>query len=370
MPLINGKRSEYRALRALINEQMDAFESALEAQELPEMHLEEASVHSTDDPTFLPSNELYNSRANLVASLDMMRALVHNPAERLMADSFIHWRSAVLALICKINVADHLQKAGSKGLSIEELSQLTGVHSSKLTKSMRYMASNYYFNEVQEGVFANNRASLLLLNNSPIKAFVSWQTWFSLSHSRFVADVWSDPIKSASEDHIDTAASYAFDWRSTGNRQLWDWAAQHEPERLNTFAAAMGSFGSTGVNGILADYDWLQYPHGATIVDVGGGSGNMLLPILRNFSQFKGILQDRPETIPAGKENFEKNLPSALESQRIEFDGIDFFNPQERIGKEVYLLRWILHDWDDERNVKILEQQAKAMSKTSKLVIM
>lgn len=119
-----------------------------------------------------------------------------------------------------------------------------------------------------------------------------------------------------------------------------------------------------------SDYPWDSLPKGSTVVDVGGGEGALLLPILKAFPHLSGCVQDRPETIGLAKKNFETNLPEAIKDNRVEFQAHDFFTPQPKKGDEyVYVARWILHDYADDNCVKILKSLASSMSKTSKVLI-
>jgi len=85
-------------------------------------------------------------------------------------------------------------------------------------------------------------------------------------------------------------------------------------------------------------------------MDVGGGIGTLLLPLLKAFPNLSGELQDREEIIPLAKEYFQKNLPEAVKEGRVEFKVQDYLKPQSQKG-DVFLMRWILHGNSDERCV-------------------
>lgn len=100
---------------------------------------------------------------------------------------------------------------------------------------------------------------------------------------------------------------------------------------------------------VLSHYSLTDFPWGEIserIVDVGGGEGGLLLPLLKAFPNLSGVIQDRPETVPLAKKNFEANLPEAIKDNRIEFEVHDFFKPQVRKGEgHLFLMRFIIREY-------------------------
>lgn len=101
------------------------------------------------------------------------------------------------------------------------------------------------------------------------------------------------------------------------------------------------------------------------VVDVGGGQGQLLLDIVHVRPRIRGIVFDRPVLQrPADELIGHRGL-----SDRCRFvagDMIDSVPP----GAGVYILKWILHDWDDDRAAAILQSCAKAMTDASRLLIL
>jgi 6-hydroxytryprostatin B O-methyltransferase len=97
-------------------------------------------------------------------------------------------------------------------------------------------------------------------------------------------------------------------------------------------------------------------------VDIGGGGGHCSMAIAAANPNLNFIVQDM-------KSAFEGTaLPENLKS-RIQFVQHDFFKPQDSTG-DVYLLRWILHDYPDKFALSILKAQISAMRSGSKLIVM
>ena len=101
-----------------------------------------------------------------------------------------------------------------------------------------------------------------------------------------------------------------------------------------------------------------------TIVDVGGGRGTLISAILRAYPDARGIVLDLPHVIEQGKQLIvEQHL-----EDRCQLIPGDFFKDVPS-GGDAYVLRWVIHDWDDERSVAILKNCHRAMGPDSRLFI-
>jgi hypothetical protein len=96
---------------------------------------------------------------------------------------------------------------------------------------------------------------------------------------------------------------------------------------------------------------------GGTIVDVGGGKGQVMHSIAARHPDLHFIVQDHSSVVTAGAQE----CPAEL-APRFEWMGYDFFSPQQPVrGAAAYFLRHILHDWSDEYCVRILGPIVEAM---------
>lgn len=129
-------------------------------------------------------------------------------------------------------------------------------------------------------------------------------------------------------------------------------------------------FTLVSVAGMLSDYPWKDLPKDVQIVDVGGGNGAFLLPLLQAHPHLRGVLQDKSNTVPQAEAFFKAQYPQAITDGRVVFENYDFFTPQTRKGKDVvYLLRWVLHDWNDTNSIKILKVLAESMDQDSRIIV-
>jgi O-methyltransferase domain len=189
-----------------------------------------------------------------------------------------------------------------------------------------------------------------------------------LKHAILDPDIWTNP-ETTNIFTIENASPTKTFGIPPGET-MWTHIGKTRPDMMRDFASGMTAFGSLGLAGLLTDFPWQDFPQDAKIVDVGGGDGATLLPLLKTFPHLRGVLQDLEGPVEWAEENFKDKYPEAIEQGRVEFEPADFFEPQTRKGDEyVYMLRWIIHDWPDERAVQILKNQSSVMSKNSTLLI-
>jgi hypothetical protein len=108
---------------------------------------------------------------------------------------------------------------------------------------------------------------------------------------------------------------------------------------------------------LATDYDLAPF---GTIVDVGGGNGSTLVAILRAHPEPRGVVANLPHARPAA----EAVLAEAGLADRARFEAIDFFAAVPA-GGDCYLLRQVLHDWDDARAEAILRSCRRAVPRTA-----
>jgi ubiquinone/menaquinone biosynthesis C-methylase UbiE len=100
-----------------------------------------------------------------------------------------------------------------------------------------------------------------------------------------------------------------------------------------------------------------------SVVDIGGGFGALLTAILQRNAGPKGVLFDLPHVIAEARTKFDSALAS-----RVEFVPGDFFKAVPS-GHDVYLMKYILHDWNDERSRAILASTRAAMRGRGTLLV-
>jgi hypothetical protein len=131
-------------------------------------------------------------------------------------------------------------------------------------------------------------------------------------------------------------------------------------------AAAHYDGGMTGLNVTLLPAILRAYDFGAfdTIVDVAGGHGSLLAAVLEAAPHASGVLIDLPHVTEVARATFEaRGLGNRV---RVVTDSVFEAVPH---GGDAYLLKWILHDWDDEACVRLLVNVRRAMDRHARLLV-
>src|SRR5262245_11766489 len=135
----------------------------------------------------------------------------------------------------------------------------------------------------------------------------------------------------------------------------------HHPEEAAVFDEAMSSFTASISGMIAAVYDFSGMRE---VIDVGGGDGRLLTGILRAHSSLRGTVFDLPRLAESAR----RQIASAGLADRYRFLAGDFFEAIPE-GFDAYLLKHVIHDWNDAHAVHILQNCRHAMRPQAKLLI-
>ena len=113
---------------------------------------------------------------------------------------------------------------------------------------------------------------------------------------------------------------------------------------------------------LVENYPWASIGKG-TVVDVGGSHGAYSIPIAESFP-VTCIIQDRPEVLPHNIDMQTLGL-----KDRVKFMAHDFFTEQPVKDADVYLFRWIFHDWSDKYSIRILKALIPALKPGARIVV-
>jgi hypothetical protein len=254
------------------------------------------------------------------------------------------WIFQSIYAAAKLGIAD-LLKDGSR--SCEDLASVTSTHEGSLYRLLRGLASMGVFAETEPSFFTLTPLGNYLRGDVPgsLKARV-------IMNGEEQYRAWGEIIYS-----IQTGKS-AFE-RLYG-MNLLDYYAKN-PEAGKNFNQAMTSSSTLQNPGIVLDYDFSDVQ---TLVDVGGGQGKLLTDILKAYPKMKGILFDQPEAIKGAKSLIEQ----AGILDRCQLIAGNFFESVPA-GGDAYILKYIIHDWDDERAIAILKSCYEAMPEHGKLLL-
>jgi SAM-dependent methyltransferase len=142
---------------------------------------------------------------------------------------------------------------------------------------------------------------------------------------------------------------------------LWEHFAAHPDEGAH-FAGAMSELSASAAEQLVARYDVSGCER---IVDLGGGRGAVLARLLEAAPHAHGVLFDRPEVIAAAQATFARRGLA----ERVELVAGDFFEGVPADG-DLYVLRTVLHNWDDEHAAQLLNNCRRAARPASTLLVM
>lgn len=134
-----------------------------------------------------------------------------------------------------------------------------------------------------------------------------------------------------------------------------------DPPANDAFNHAMASM-SASVNPAVIDA--YEFPRTGRIVDVGGGSGVLLSAILKSHPELEGVLFDLPSALVGATANLEK----AKVSDRCALVEGSFFDGVPT-GGDLYILKLVLHNWNDDSASTILRQCRRAIRDSGRLLI-
>ncbi len=257
-----------------------------------------------------------------------------------------HYFSRALALVTKLNVAD-LLKDGPRPFG--KLAKATGTDARALNRVMRLMTSAGVFEEREGGNFALTALGEYLRTGVP----GSMRASVMLFAGEGIQESWKEL------EYCVRTGEPAFR-RISPTADAFTAMAQN-PEMAAAFDEAMSTFAPLTAAAVAASYDFSAF---GALVDVGGGNGAILIGILKASPNLRGIVFDRPQAAESAK----KRIAAAGLESRCEAVGGDFFKSVPS-GVDAYLLKHVIHDWNDERAVAILKNCHRAMNPNSKLLI-
>lgn len=252
--------------------------------------------------------------------------------------------SRALHAVAKLGVAD-LLAGGARDATA--LASATRTNGPALRRVLRLLASVGVLSEEENGAFTLTPLGELLRSDVP----GSMRAAMVMFGGR-TQDIWTDLM------YCVETGEPAF--RKRGEQDAFE-SIQRNPEDAATFDAAMADFTRMTAVAVAAAYDFGTL---RTVVDVGGGNGALLIGILNANPALRGVVFDRADVVQRARANIEQ----AGLAERCTTVGGNFF---ERVseGGDAYMLKHVIHDWDDERARAILTTCHRAMTPQAKLLI-
>lgn len=268
------------------------------------------------------------------------------PARRLLDLLSGAWMAQAISVAARLGIADLLRDGSPR--SPEALAEAAGAHALSLRRVLRALASLGIFAEDAEGRFALTPLAAPLRSDAPdtLRAYAVMQgeqwVWRSLG----------EMLHSARTGRPGFEAVYGM--------PLFDYYAAH-PEAGRISAEAQSSRSASENAAILAAYD---FSTARTVVDLGGGQGSLLAAILRAHPAARGVLFDLPHVVAMAR----PLLEAAGLAGRCEAVAGDFFAAVPP-GGDVYLMKKVVHDWDDATTLAILRRCRAAIPPDGRMLL-
>lgn len=255
-----------------------------------------------------------------------------------------YWISQAIYVAAELGLADELAEGPR---SVEQLADRTGSNSGALYRVLRALASVGIFDENGDRSFSLTPLGGRLRSDAPgsqrsfaiMSGAEFYETWGRLLHS----------VRTGEEG-----------FHKAFGKRFFEYMTEH-PDRHGIYDAAM-----TGVHGgetqpMLDAYDFSPFQ---TVTDIGGGNGLLLAGILERHPAVNGILFD----LPAVADRARPVVSSLGISDRCRVVGGDFFSSVPA-GCDAYVMRHIIHDWQDDEAIAILRNCREAMNPEGRVLV-
>lgn len=251
----------------------------------------------------------------------------------------------LLYVAASLNLADRLA-GGAR--TADELAPEVNAHPGALYRLLRALTALGVFTETPDGKFGLDAVGELLRSDVPGSmrnvALLYGDDWLWQAYGKMLGSVRTG------EPAFPAVHGQAF----------YEFLDQH-PAAESTFQAAMEAFSNSEATAILGSYGFDDVK---SLIDVGGGRGALLARVLQAHRRLRGVAFD----MPAEERECIRAFETAGLIDRAAFVGGDFFRDVPS-GHDLYLLKSVLHNWDDAAAIRILGVCRKAIPPAGRLLI-
>jgi hypothetical protein len=239
-----------------------------------------------------------------------------------------------ITAIARLGIADHLSETPR---DIEDIARDSSTHAPSLYRVLRLLAVAGVFTEGPPRHFALNPVGELLQSTHPRSlrdmAIMFLDPWQLKSYARL-----DETIRTGTDGVTLEFGKSAFD------------LFREIPDQAANFHRAMTSFSSVAAEALLKVADFSRFHR---LADCGGGHGILLSRILPKFTNLQGVLFDLPEVVSG-----------APAIDRVVVESGSFF---ERVPEncDAYIMKHIVHDWDDGSCRRVLSLMREQLLKTA-----
>ncbi|KAL8658824.1 MAG: hypothetical protein Q9226_000757 [Calogaya cf. arnoldii] len=286
------------------------------------------------------------------------------------------YNATSLEAIYKYGIAEKVPLDGM--ISYPELAQLCDIYEPDLRRVLRFaMCYHRAFSEPTKGFVAHSAASRAIVEKAGVRDALgfmfaeTYQSFARVSLENLIRICLTltpqqtvEAMKQANSQELNKTG-----WALAHNTELPFYRyLGSEPTKSACFAGAMQAFEDgpdISPSYLVENYPWSSVGTGL-VVDVGGSLGSVCVAIAEAYPKLNFIVQDRPDVVEMGRQNG-KMLCSSI-AERIEFMTHDFFE-QQVVEADIYLFRYIFHNWPDQSVIKILQQLIPSLKSGARVLI-
>ena len=257
------------------------------------------------------------------------------------------WVTKVIAEASRLGVPDLVKRHGP--LRAADMVTTGGIAASPdaLERLLRACASLGIFTEDTEGKFGSTALSDVLTSDAPasIKKLVEavGGPWYRC---------WAELFDAVQSGKPQAKKVFGKEW--------WDYLNAN-PKELEDFGEAMKANSLNSLRGVLENCDFNGV---RKIADIGGGFGHLAVAMLGRYPTLQAIVMDVPELIPVARERLPISDPAV--ANRLEYFGGDMFESVP--AANVYIMKHIIHDWEDEKCVRLLQNCRQSMAGEGRVI--
>ncbi|RAO72498.1 uncharacterized protein BHQ10_008510 [Talaromyces amestolkiae] len=356
-------KSRIIQLAQLISSQTSLIDQNLQNNSLPEPSFDQ---HGPTEPIQNETPDIRKAKTDVIEATIELRQLLEGPMKLVLPES----NFTPLVAIHRFKIASHVPLNST--ISFSDLATKCGLLEHDLKRIIRYAAIHHrVFTEPTKGLVAHTAASRLIAEN-PVAGHLLGLTfdecWPAHNHA----------IEAISQrSTLANISGYAIA-NNTGPLNTFQYLSRHK-ERATRFAFAMGTTSKASLDALSTHFPWSDLSNtkdgSNLVVDVGGSKGHVSLHLARQYPDLKFIVQDLPEVIDGAADHLlsltqdSQDEKDAAVKDRIEFAPHDMFEEQPVKNADIYLLRYVLHDWGDKYCIDIIRNLIPAMKRGARIVV-
>jgi hypothetical protein len=286
-------------------------------------------------------NRIVNGKSGRASEAAAGPAQLHKKMLQLLSSL---WVTRAVGTFARLGLADVMEDGAEEAAAI---AAARGLVPDRVYRLLRALSTVGIVAEPARGRFTLTPLGRLLGSHAPNNTRTT-----AIFLNDYFADMWV---------HLDDAlAGDRTAFEALKGKPFFEWLGEN-PDEARRFNRMMLEVHGPETPAIVAAYDFSTFDH---VVDVGGGNGSLLSAVLAAYPNRRGTLFDMAEAVAAARRGEGGPLPG------VSFVTGDVFTTAAPEGGDVYLIRHLMHDYDDPDCIRILNNVRRAMKSTARVLVL